>query len=246
MTIPHCFVQRLAVTRNCAFRHYSILQRARLQYKSASAFRSVLPTGLASGPTIYSSSTPPLTRSFASKKRRKLSAEKLSRLVASAKEEKPRKPSEKEISQLLAKVNDRLKDADRERYGKYRGRGSIYGLLGREEGKRQKKKQRKVPTEVAIAELLRLLYERHALRHGRRNLEEFDEASLAATFLGEKANVKMSLETAQTIVHEEFCFNRPSVTLKKFKEDNGILDEKLNEPEKKAEGEPGNASSSAT
>ena len=138
-----------------------------------------------------------LTRSFAKKKKK------------STKKKKPKKIDYNKkydpelLKRLLEKTNAKLEEAEKEPLGKDRGRAAMRKRLCYKEDTEN-------PREKKF--LLKLLFERHALMHGKRHLIEMDKEALSKSFLGEETtSTKISLPLAKHIILELWRYGKSNM-----------------------------------
>lgn len=73
-------------------------------------------------------------------------------------------------------------------------------------------RRRKINNNVARAALNRLLYQRHALKHGYPELRDMVRGNmLASSLIGEKSKVNITLVDAKKIIKERFRYRKSSL-----------------------------------
>ena len=105
-----------------------------------------------------------------------------------------------EISELQKVVEKKLQVLEEDPLGFFRGVRLLQDKMGfpnNKEGKRRAKE-----------ELNRLLYQRHALRHGAKDLTEIGPQAMGKTFLGEKTKIEISFKYGKEILRQKWRFRR--------------------------------------
>jgi hypothetical protein len=113
------------------------------------------------------------------------------------------------IQSSLNKVNDRLREAEKEKFGIYRGRDYMSTLL-REEAP-SKRKRARISSQVAMAKLATIVFERFALQQGQVKLKEVRPSAIAEAFFGPGTRVVITYQYARLILLELWRYGRSSL-----------------------------------
>jgi hypothetical protein len=113
------------------------------------------------------------------------------------------------IQKRMDRINDRLREAEMERYGMYRGRAHIMKLL-REEAP-SKRKRGLINSQVAMAKLATLLFEKFALQQGQQRLKEVKPRATAEAFFGPETKENIPYTHARLILLELWRYGRSNL-----------------------------------
>lgn len=105
---------------------------------------------------------------------------------------------ETEIQKQLKLIESELGEAEKEPFGKYRGRDAIMRIL--RERAPSKNKRRHINTNVAMARINMLIYIRHALENGRLSMHLMCQKALGESFFGPGTKIRIDRASAQKIV----------------------------------------------
>jgi len=143
-----------------------------------------------------------------------------------------------EIEDLRQDVKMMLEEAKKDRHGRYRGVNAINTLLEKVRLGMVRwphewpllPTPRKYSKQIITVELNRLLFRRHALRHGAKDLDELDESQLAQTIYGIGTDKILHHRKAKAALKEAWRYGKSPSLEFMFKGEEYDLEDK--QPEK--------------
>lgn len=120
-----------------------------------------------------------------------------------------RKFDPEEIRRKLEEVNERLLEPEKEMYGKYRGRHSMMKRL-RDEAP-SKRKRGRIDTQVIMAHIATLVFQRFALQLGQMRLKEVKPNVTGQVFFGPETKQIIMYKQARIILLELWRYGESSL-----------------------------------